>query len=360
MANRGQKEVVGIGTVTGPYYFVPGVRQGHRLPVTWDDLNVRKVDGSGWTRTLIPLKREKFEEIATSEVVEVVANNRVRETKRTHAPYGIEQCAAETGVDAEQLEHWVRAINRKGQAIIYGPPGTGKTFLAERLARHLIGGDDGFVDLVQFHPAYSYEDFVQGIRPLTRPDGGLDYPLVQGRFLEFCARARRVDGLCVLIVDEINRANLARVFGELMYLLEYRGSEVPLASGGAKFSIPPNARLIGTMNTADRSIALVDHALRRRFAFLPLRPDYELLRRYHKKTGFEADGLIDTLVRINSEIGDVHYELGISFFLHPQLEDHIEDIWRMEIEPYLEEFFFDQPEKVENFRWSRIEKTVLA
>ena len=114
------------------------------------------------------------------------------------------------------------------------------------------------------------------------------------------------------------------------------------------------------MNTADRSIALVDHALRRRFAFLPLKPDYALLRRYHKKTSFEADGLVNTLVRINNEIGDVHYELGISFFLHPQIKEHIEDIWRMEIEPYLEEYFFDQPEKVENFRWDRVQKTVLA
>ncbi|WP_090396440.1 AAA family ATPase [Natribacillus halophilus] len=106
----------------------------------------------------------------------------------------------------------------------------------------------------------------------------LDYPLQEGRFLEFCQRARRKQGECVLIIDEINRANLSRVFGELMYLLEYRDQEVPLAGGGI-LSIPNNVRIIGTMNTADRSIALMDHALRRRFAFLPLRPNYEILRR---------------------------------------------------------------------------------
>ncbi len=113
----------------------------------------------------------------------------------------------------------MRAIERKGQVILYGPPGTGKTYLAEHLARHLIGGGDGFRELVQFHPAYSYEDFIQGIRPQARPEGGLDFRLVPGRFLEFCDAARDRTGRCVLIIDEINRADLARVFGELMYLL---------------------------------------------------------------------------------------------------------------------------------------------
>ena len=177
------------------------------------------------------------------------------------------------------MGRWVRAIERKGQAIIYGPPGTGKTFIAEKLALHLIGGGDGFQEVVQFHPAYAYEDFVQGIRPKARPDGSLDYPVVPGRFLDFCDRSRSCQGRCVLVIDEINRANLSQVFGELMYLLEYRNREVPLASGGM-FQIPENVRLIGTMNTADRSIALVDHALRRRFAFLALYPNYEVLSKF--------------------------------------------------------------------------------
>src|SRR5690606_11871441 len=128
-------------------------------------------------------------------------------------------------------------------------------------------------------PSYAYEDFMQGIRPQSK-DGRLEYPLVPGRFLDFCERARSRDGRCVLVIDEINRADLSRVFGELMYLLEYRDREVPL-SGGQRFSIPSNVRIIGTMNTADRSIALVDYALRRRFAFLRLSPNFHVLRRYH-------------------------------------------------------------------------------
>ncbi len=271
--------------------------------------------------------------------------------------YSLDQCARETGLDEALLGRWVLAIERKGQAILYGPPGTGKTFVAERLAEHLVGGGDGFWDVVQFHPAYTYEDFIQGLRPEARPDGGLDYVLVPGRFLEFCEKARACQDTCVLIVDEINRANLAAVFGELMYLLEYRDREIHLA-GGATFRVPANVRLIGTMNTADRSVALVDHALRRRFAFLALYPNYDLLRRFHEKTGFPAAGLIDTLQRLNRQIGDPHYAVGITFFLRWNLAEQVEDIWRMEVEPYLEEYFFDQPEKVAAFRWEAVQARV--
>jgi 5-methylcytosine-specific restriction protein B len=278
-----------------------------------------------------------------------------RDDHDINAVYTLVECSQRTGINEGILKRWVRAIERKKQAIFYGPPGTGKTFIAEHLARHLIGGGDGFVDLVQFHPAYAYEDFIQGIRPESNPDRGLEYPVVPGRFLRFCRKAEGREGLCVLIIDEINRANLARVFGELMYLLEYREREIPL-SGGGRFRIPDNVRILGTMNTADRSIALVDHALRRRFAFLALYPDFDILRQYHRKheTGFPVENLISTLERLNRQIGDRHYEVGISFFLREDLDDQIEDIWRMEIEPYLEEYFFDQSEKVASFRWDKI------
>ena len=113
------------------------------------------------------------------------------------------------------------------------------------------------------------------------------------------------------------------------------------------------------MNTADRSIALVDHALRRRFAFVSLYPNYEVLRKYHENTGFKVEPLIDVLNNLNKQIGDRHYEVGISFFLKEDLSEQIEDIWRMEIEPYLEEYFFDQQDKTEAFRWEKIGKEIL-
>ena len=192
-------------------------------------------------------------------------------------PYDLDEAASESGMPEAVLRRWAAAIERKGQGVVYGPPGTGKTFLARLLARHIVAGGHGVVELVQFHPAYSYEDFVIGIRPSVSPAGHLTFQSTPGRFLEFCEQASRREGRSVLIIDEINRANLARVFGELMFLLEYRADEIPLA-GGIPFRVPSNVRLIGTMNTADRSIALVDHALRRRFAFLSLSPDYDVIR----------------------------------------------------------------------------------
>lgn len=272
--------------------------------------------------------------------------------------YTLSQLSDEVGIGEEELARWIRAIKRKGQAILYGPPGTGKTYVAERLAKFFIANGNGFSDLVQFHPAYAYEDFIQGIRPKARENGGLDYPLVPGRFLEFSNKARKRQGTSVLIVDEINRANLARVFGELMFLLEYRDREVPLAGGG-KFSIPANVIIVGTMNTADRSIALVDHALRRRFAFLSLQPNYEILRHFHRGSNFPIEGLIETLLKLNKQIADLHYEIGVSFFLTHALGNEIEDIWRMEIEPYLEEYFFDQPDKVKEFSWEKVKGKII-
>ena len=271
------------------------------------------------------------------------------------------EIAAETGFAGTELARWAAAIERKRQAIFYGPPGTGKTFIARMLARHLIGGGDGFWELVQFHPAYAYEDFIQGIRPRPTASGGLEYPVVRGRFLDFCQRAAQRKGPCVLIIDEINRANLARVFGELMYLLEYRDESIKLAASDQGFRIPRNVYLIGTMNTADRSIALVDHALRRRFAFIKLEPKYSVLSAFHQKAGvgFDPAPLVEVLQEVNRQIGDPHYAIGISFFLRDALAGNLEDIWRTEIQPYLEEYFFDQSDLVKKYSWEQVAPRLL-
>jgi len=267
--------------------------------------------------------------------------------------YTFDNLIQDTYMDEQEIMRIIKAIERKRQAIIYGPPGTGKTYIAKKLASYLTSDGEGSDEIVQFHPAYSYEDFIQGIRPQVREDNLLEYNLVPGRFMEFCERAGFIKDPCVLIIDEINRANLSRVFGELMYLLEYRNEKMFLA-GGRTLEIPPNVYIIGTMNTADRSIALVDYALRRRFAFLKLNPNYEVIRRFHKERGLEPEKLIEVLKQLNEEIGDSHYAVGHSFFLVENLPEQIKDIWEMEIYPYLEEYFFDQPEKANIFTWNNV------
>ncbi|MCS4044564.1 MoxR-like ATPase [Salinibacter ruber] len=284
-------------------------------------------------------------------------------------PSSAKEVSDVTGISRSDLEEWVSTIKAEKQVIFYGPPGTGKTFLAKHLSR-MICGQGGEWDLVQFHPAYSYEDFMQGLRPETTEEGALSYRMKPGRFLDFCETAEETDSPCVLIIDEINRANLSKVFGELMYLLEYREEEIPLAAGERegekkKFSIPENVHIIGTMNTADRSIALVDFALRRRFAFIPLFADddflEEVIERYHDRvgTGFPTSALVEELQNVNETIGEKSHAIGPSYFLREDLGERIEEVWKYEIVPYLEEYFFSQPEEIDQFRWENVKDRIL-
>lgn len=369
VANKGWSEVVGIGTVTGDYYYEAGAQLAHRIPVEWDDTRRRKISRHGWSMTLCSLDQADFNEVATAPVVEepsasgssLPPGTLPPPTSPLQPPYPVETLAAETYQELAEVERWVRAVKRKGQAVFFGPPGTGKTFCAERLARHLVAGGNGTIHMVQFHPSYGYEDFIEGIRPRATEGGALSYPVVPGRFLEVCAAAAKTADPTVLIVDEINRANLSRVFGELMYLLEYRLKDVPLASG-TRLQVPANLFLIGTMNTADRSIALIDHALRRRFAFIRLPPKTEALGDFHEKkeSGFDPAGLIAVLGKLNKAIDDPNYEVGVSYFMREDIAEQIADVWQMEIEPYLEELFFDRPTAhIDAFRWTKVAEEIL-
>jgi energy-coupling factor transporter ATP-binding protein EcfA2 len=286
------------------------------------------------------------------------------ESKRVRPTYSVAKCAEDTHIDPWVLESWLRRLERKKHLVFQGPPGTGKTYLAKHLADVEVSGSHGEVELVQFHPSYSYEDFVQGIRPIV-VDGAVQYDLVSGRFLNFCDRAlRNPTAPHVLIIDELNRGNVSKIFGELMYLLEYRSDSIYLAQGDVPFSVPGNVRIIATMNTADRSIALIDHAFRRRFSFVFLAPDYSGLQKHLDKLNLKPEGaqLVDVLKRVNAAIGDRNYHLGTSYFLTAgvKLPAELPEIWEGEIEPYLEEYFFDQPEKVADFRWSKLVKAELS
>ncbi|MEU9331765.1 DUF4357 domain-containing protein [Streptomyces sp. NPDC048290] len=236
------------------------------------------------------------------------------------------------------------------QLVLYGPPGTGKTYLALKLAEYFGGGPEQ-VKVVQFHPSYAYEDFFEGFRPVEDPETReVAFRLTAGPLRELADLASREGNRHIphfLLIDEINRANLAKVFGELYFLLEYRTRSVRLTYSGDDFALPPNLFVIGTMNTADRSIALVDAAMRRRFAFVELSPRTEptsnLLARWLKREGrdMEPARLLDAL---NARIEDADFAIGPSYLMKPGVyrDGGLDRTWRTKILPLLEEHHYGE------------------
>lgn len=264
------------------------------------------------------------------------------------APVG-EDLGARLHVDHAWLQELVNLLQERSQVVLYGPPGTGKTYLAQAIARHVAERDA--VRLVQFHPSYAYEDFFEGFRPVEGADGGsVGFAKTPGPLRELAAAARNnPEQPHVLIVDEINRANLAKVFGELYFLLEYRNASIRLQySPSEAFTLPPNIFLIGTMNTADRSIALVDAAIRRRFAFVELHPDEEpvrdVLARWLAANDKTDDERADLLRTLNDAIGeeDRDFKIGPSYLMKPHLEQPgaLERVWQYDLMPLLEEHYY--------------------
>ena len=238
-------------------------------------------------------------------------------------------------------------LEDKKQIIFQGPPGTGKTYVAQELTSFIAGRYR--TTLVQFHPSYAYEDFVQGYRPDLTDDGQIRYELKDGPLLRAAKAARSNPGAKhFLIIDEINRANLAKVFGELYFLLEYRDERINLQYSDKPFRLPPNLYIIGTINTADRSIALVDLALRRRFYFVEFHPDkwpiQGLLRRYLREESPGMAWVADVVDRANEFLNDEpHAAIGPSHFMKPGLDEAaVERIWKYGVRPYIEERLFGQ------------------
>jgi 5-methylcytosine-specific restriction protein B len=254
---------------------------------------------------------------------------------------------------------WLREVRDllwdERQLVFYGPPGTGKTYLALALAEFLGGGPEQ-VKLVQFHPSYAYEDFFEGFRPKEDPETrDVAFRLTDGPLRELADLAAREGNRHVphfLVLDEINRANLAKVFGELYFLLEYRNKSVRLTYSNDDFALPPNLFVIGAMNTADRSIALVDAAMRRRFAFVELSPRTEptkgLLRRWLAREGRDVEPA-DLLDALNARIDDVDFRVGPSYLMKKGVyrEGGLERTWRTKILPLLEKLHYGEDVQVE-------------
>jgi 5-methylcytosine-specific restriction enzyme B len=253
----------------------------------------------------------------------------------------------------------VKRATRWRCLLFQGPPGTGKTFVAERLARVLTADEEERTELVQFHPSYAYEEFVEGIRPRVTGEAGLAYEVREGVFLTLVERAKEhPDELFVLVVDEINRANLPRVLGELLYALEYRGPEhtFRLPYSGSETYVPDNIILIATMNSADRSIALVDAAARRRFRHIDFRPDPDVLRAWLEGNdlGEFADLAVSRLQALNDrllEVLDSDRLIGHTYLMRRDLGDvGLETVWEEDIGPVVREHLYNQPSEIDALR----------
>ena len=279
----------------------------------------------------------------------------------TPEPGDLEALADELLLDADFLRNIERLLDDKRQVIFQGPPGTGKTYVARKLAECLAGSRH-HVRLVQFHPSYAYEDFVQGYRPSVDDEGRASFKLRDGPLVQMADSARRERGAKhFLVIDEINRGNLAKVFGELYFLLEYRDEPMQLQYSEEPFKLPDNLYIIGTMNTADRSIALVDLALRRRFHFVEFHPDRPpvegLLRDWLDTRAAAFRWVADVVDLANKKLENREAAIGPSYFMQPDLsEQKVKLIWEHNVLPYIEEQLYGQHDRLAEFALDRLRR----
>lgn len=309
----------------------------------------------------------KLTESEYETIMDIIRDANPVTTKETFETYTKEDFLDEVYITGESYDSLVSLLKHKKNIILQGAPGVGKTFAAKRLAYAMMGEkDEDRIEVVQFHQSYSYEDFVMGYKPK-----GNEYELKRGVFYRFCQKAANDpdNKEYFFIIDEINRGNLSKIFGELLMLIEkdYRGTKATLAYSEIPFAVPENLYIIGMMNTADRSLAMIDYALRRRFSFYEMEPGFNSdgFKAYQKSLDNETfNVLIDHIKELNRDITTDSslgkgFCIGHSYFCN---QEECADEWMMEVVEYdiipmLSEYWFDEREKLQ--RWENILRGVF-
>ncbi|MDD2211713.1 MAG: AAA family ATPase [Clostridia bacterium] len=363
-AKKGLYKVIGRGIVESDYIFYNGRDEyKHIHKIKWTHNGEWEHPGQAVVKTLTDIT-PYTDYVRKLEALFTVDDNDDDEEKEVIYPaYTEDDFLSEVFLDAERYNELVNLLRTKKNIILQGAPGVGKTFAAKRLAFSIMGEKDtSRVMMVQFHQSYSYEDFIMGFRPSK--DG---YELTPGPFYEFCKTAQNDDEReYFFIIDEINRGNLSKIFGELLMLIEKdkRGEKLRLLYSNELFSVPQNVYLIGMMNTADRSIAIIDYALRRRFAFFELEPafnseGFKTIMREANNSKFDA--LVEQIKALNEFISRDEslgegFRIGHSYFCTNDEMDEITDEWlravvKYELLPLLSEYWFDEKSKIE--QWTK-------
>ena len=361
-AKKGMHQVIGRGVVGSDYEFDPqrdhykNIRQ-----VKWTHKGEWQHPGQAVMKTLTDITAytdyvEKLNSLFESDIEDDIEEPVEIDLK----PYDADMFLEEVYMDKNKYDTLVALVEKKKNVILQGAPGVGKTFAAKRLAYSIMGvKDPSRVMMVQFHQSYSYEDFIMGFRPTQ--EGGFE--LKHGAFYDFCKSAEvdSEDTPYFFIIDEINRGNLSKIFGELFMLIESdkRGIELKLLYADEKFSVPKNVYIIGMMNTADRSLAMMDYALRRRFAFFDMDPGFNTKGFRQYQEGLQSEKFNKLIERVESLNADIASDdslgegfcIGHSYFceLKETSDQTLSGIVEFELAPLLKEYWFDEPAKAKTW-----------
>ena len=363
MCIRDRYKIIGRGVVVSGYIYDDSSKDEYNntRKVKWTDIGEWEHPGKAVMKTLTDITQyteyvEKLNAMFDTED----DDDDIDVEEEPLNTYTKENFLADVYISEKQYDTLEGLLRKKLNVILQGAPGVGKTYAAKRLAYSMMGvKDPERVQLVQFHQSYSYEDFVEGFRPSST---GMNFEIKKGAFYNFCKKASDdKENEYFFIIDEINRGNLSKIFGELFMLIEAdkRGNDIQLLYSSDKFSVPKNVYIIGMMNTADRSLAMIDYALRRRFAFYEMKPAFESEGFREYQYGLENDKfnkLIDCVISLNQKIADDEslgegFCIGHSYFcdIEEIKENTLTDIVEFEIIPLLKEYWFDEPSKVKEW-----------